>query len=155
VNTIKPERRNLRRYSAPGFSISLTHVQQQIYYQESIEPSTVDFNHIGMAINTQCYLKIGDELKVVITDEFNRSVAIIGCVCNRAKTTNGYRSGIHFPDQNNSTETKQTLIKMEQQLCEALQCEELLVRPERIDAKHGEKPEQKDIKQATAAPVLS
>jgi hypothetical protein len=151
VNIIKPERRNLRRYSAPGFSISLTHVQQQIYYQESIEPSTVDFNHIGMAINSQCYLKIGDKLKIVIADEFNRSVEIIGCVCNRAKTTNGYRSGIYFPDQNNSTKTKRTLIIMEKQLYEALQREELLVRQERIDAKHEEKPEQKDINQATDA----
>ena len=112
MNIQNSERRTQKRYSASSFSISL----KPVNFQENIRPSTVDFNRFGMAIQSQQSLKIGDRLEIVISDEFNRSVEVISFVCNRAKTTTGYRCGLHFPDQNNNIKTKQSLIKMEQQL---------------------------------------
>ena len=87
---------------------------------EDILLSTIDFNRFGMAIESQHNFKIGDELQLVISDGTDHSVEVSCFVCNRSKTNNSYRCGLHFMDQNiNHTKTKETLISLEEQLEEA------------------------------------
>lgn len=111
-------RRNHERYLAPSFSLLLKSIADQEI--EDILLSSIDFNRFGMAIESQHNFKIGDELQLVISDGEGHSVEVSCFVCNRSKTNNRYRCGLHFIGQNtNNTKTKASLISLEEQLEEA------------------------------------
>ena len=114
MNKTNSERRTHQRYLAPGLSILLKSIQSKIEKNnEEVQLSTVDFNRFGMAVNSQHSFKIGDELQLVLTNNFDHSVEVSCFVSNRAKTESGYRCGLHFLD---SFKSQQTLISFEEQL---------------------------------------
>jgi len=121
MNNTNLNRRNHERYLAPSFSLLLKSFQSIADQQdEDILLSTIDFNRFGMAIESQHNFKIGDELQLVISDGAENSVEVSCFVCNRSKTNDSYRCGLHFIGQNtNNTKTKQSLISLEEQLEEA------------------------------------
>ena len=114
------ERRSHFRYLAPTFSISLKSIQSTVYDIKSIQLSMLDFNSLGMAVQSQHNFKIGDELQLIISDGLNHEVDVVCFVCNRAKTDDGYRCGMHFLNQGDNSATKQLLISMEQQFDEVV-----------------------------------
>ncbi|UZE95685.1 PilZ domain-containing protein [Alkalimarinus alittae] len=110
------ERRTHHRYLAPSLSISLKSIEPQADNINSIQLSMVDFNCFGMAVESQHNFKIGEELQVIISDKLNQSVDVDCFVCNRAKTADGYRSGLYFMHQGeNIVASRQLLMSMEQQ----------------------------------------
>jgi len=121
MNNTNVNRRNHERYLAPSFSLLLKSTQSIANQQiENILLSTIDFNRFGMAIESQHNFKIGDEIQLVISDGADHSVEVSCFVCNRSKTNNRYRCGLHFIAQNtNNSHTKKTLISLEEQLEEA------------------------------------
>lgn len=106
------ERRNYPRFLAPQLCVSLLSINQTVNQainkkitntentisnnDTQIELKTVDFNHLGMSVNSLQHFNIGDVLHLVITDENNHSEDVYCFVCNRAKTDLGYRCGLHF-----------------------------------------------------------
>jgi hypothetical protein len=121
MNNTNLDRRTHERYLAPSFSLLLKSIQSTANQQnEDIELSTIDFNRFGMAIESQHNFKIGDELQLVISDGADNSVEVFCFVCNRAKTNDSYRCGLHFTGQNtHNTQIKESLISLEEQLEEA------------------------------------
>jgi len=118
MNNTNFNRRNHERYLAPSFSLLLKSIADK--QNENILLSTIDFNRFGMAIESQYNFKIGDELQLVISDGSDHSVEVSCFVCNRSKTNNSYRCGLHFIGQNtDNTKTKDSLISLEEQLEEA------------------------------------
>lgn len=116
------ERRTYQRYLAPGLSILLKSIRVKAENLNPIQLTALDFNSLGMAVQSSHNFKIGDELRVVISDGFNHVVDVACFVCNRAKTTSGYRCGLHFLELSESDiTTRQSLISMEQQLDNVLQ----------------------------------
>jgi len=118
MNNTNLDRRTHERYLAPSFSLLLKSIQSTVNQQnEDIFLSTIDFNRFGMAIESQHNFKIGDELQLIISDGADHTVEVSCFVCNRAKTNNSYRCGLHFIDQNtHNTLTKASLISLEEQL---------------------------------------
>ena len=114
MNTINAERRAHQRYSAPSISISLKSVESRDESEQQVHLSAVDFNRFGMAIHSQHNFKIGDKLHIEISDGSIQAIDLISVVCNRAKTEDGYRSGLHFQSQDNSDASReQALIELE------------------------------------------
>mgnify|MGYP000143706003 FL=1 len=99
MNSTNSERRTHQRYLAPGLSILLKSIQSKVdILNEEVLLSTIDFNRFGMAIKSLHNFKIGDELKLVLTDACEQSVEVSCFVSNRAKSETGYRCGLHFFD---------------------------------------------------------
>ena len=121
MNKTNLDRRTHERYLAPSFSLLLKSTLSTATQQnEDILLSTIDFNRFGMAIESQHNFKIGDELQLVISDGAEHAVEVSCFVCNRSKTNESYRCGLHFIGQTtNGTKTKQSLISLEEQLEEA------------------------------------
>lgn len=110
------ERRSHRRYLAPTLSILLKSAESKVNDIKSIQLSIVDFNCVGMAIQSQHNFRVGEELKLTISDKYNQSVDVDCFVCNRAKTAEGHRSGLHFINQGDDNQaTMQLLMSIEQQ----------------------------------------
>jgi len=117
----KAERRALQRYLAPGISIAVQSSRPSVENESPEKLRSVDFNHSGMAIHSQHVFKIGDTLSLVISDGENRAEDVQCFVCNRAKTAQGYRCGLHFVDHaENAKTTKASLVAIEQKLFMAL-----------------------------------
>ena len=112
----KTERRSHHRYLAPTLSILVKSTESNVNDITPIKLSMLDFNCFGMAVHSQYNFRIGEELQLIISDQLNQSVDVACFVCNRAKTMEGYRSGLHFIAQEEGhTDTLQRLMSMEQQ----------------------------------------
>ncbi len=110
------ERRTHHRYLAPSLSIQLKSSESNTIDIDSMQLSMLDFNCFGMAVESQQSFKIGEELQLIISDNFNQSVNVDCFVCNRAKTAEGYRSGLYFMHQGEDAVTsRKLLMSMEQQ----------------------------------------
>lgn len=115
------ERRSHHRYLAPTLSILLKSSESKTNDINSMPLSMVDFNCFGMAIESQQSFKVGEELQLVISDNFNQSVNVDCFVCNRAKTAEGYRSGLYFMHQGEDVvASRKLLMSMEQQFDEVV-----------------------------------
>lgn len=115
------ERRTHHRYSAPSLSVLLHSNEHTDNDEASIQLTMVDFNCLGMAIESQKSFKVGEELQLTISDEFDHSVNVDCFVCNRAKTTEGYRSGLYFMHQGDDVvASRQLLMSMEQRFDEVV-----------------------------------
>ena len=115
------ERRTHHRYLAPTLSILLKSSESKTEDTNSVQLSMLDFNCFGMAIESPQSFKIGEELQLIISDNFNQSVDVDCFVCNRAKTAEGYRSGLYFMHQGEDVvASRQLLISMEQQFDEVV-----------------------------------
>lgn len=111
------ERRNHHRFSAPGLSILLKSLRSKVENTNSVQLFSLDFNRFGMAVQSQHNFKIGDEMRVVISDGLNKAVEVACFVCNRAKLEEGYRCGLHFMAKNEECSvTRESLIAVEQGL---------------------------------------
>ena len=115
------ERRSHHRYLAPTLSILLKSIESKVNDIKSIQLSMIDFNCFGMAVQSQHNFRIGEELQLIISDKLNQSVDVACFVCNRAKTVDGYRSGLHFINQGeDNIASMQLLMSMEQQFDEVI-----------------------------------
>jgi len=115
MNITTNERRHHQRFLAPELSIALQSLKSKEELTQNTNLCVVDFNRFGMAIESEHNFKIGDELRLIVSDKYKREIKVNGFVCNRAKLNDGYRCGLHFLEQNESGFTL-TLTEMEKSL---------------------------------------
>jgi len=121
MNITNSERRTHQRYLASTLSISLKPSKPSEKRRPDSHLCIIDFNRFGMAIQSEYPFKVGEKLHLMISDEYEQIIDVSCCVCNRAKTTDAYRYGLHFVEQHETDKkTKQSLVSMEQQLEESL-----------------------------------
>lgn len=115
------ERRTHHRYIAPSLSVLLNTSDDRSNSSSSIQLTMIDFNCLGMAVESHKSFKVGEELQLTISDDYDRSVDVDCFVCNRAKTEGGYRSGLYFMHQGEDVvASRQLLMSMEQQFDEVV-----------------------------------
>jgi len=115
------ERRTHHRYLAPTLSVLLKSSESKTHDINSMQLSMLDFNCFGMAIESKQSFKVGEELQLIISDNINQSVDVDCFVCNRAKTSAGYRSGLYFMHQGEDIiASRKLLMSMEQQFDEVV-----------------------------------
>ncbi len=65
----------------------------------------VDFNQYGIAIQSDHYFGVGDNLSLIICTDDSVTAKVKGIVCNRTVLATGYRYGLYF----DYSETKQAI----------------------------------------------
>ncbi len=113
------ERRLHPRYLAPQLRVSLLSIRSKMASAGlSIEQNdtesellTVDFNHLGMSVESHKHFNIGDVLHLALSYSDNLNEEVYCFVCNRASTATGYRCGLHFfsPTLNPDSDQKQDI----------------------------------------------
>ena len=113
------ERRNQHRYKAEKLKVFVRSILATEWEKGLI--STVDFNRHGIALDMQKSFAIGDTLTILIFIDDTSTTSIKGLVCNRAKTSQGFRLGIgfvhdEFESNDNSLSTDHELVVLEERI---------------------------------------
>ena len=113
------ERRLHARYSAGNMSASIL-IQDETGKQYFERVKAVDFNSIGMSIETNIELRIESKIKINISKGKDRLEDIICTVCYLEDQGNNNRYGLQFDFGANeymcSEKVEETLVSMEKQM---------------------------------------
>ena len=90
------ERREHTRYSAHHLAVFVRSMREKEEHWIPGEISSVDFNRFGIALETRHSFATGDLLAMVIRNDDYSMAEVIGVVCNRTSSEQGYRFGIRF-----------------------------------------------------------
>lgn len=114
------ERRSIQRFSASGLSLEVNDSAGVNEFSEVLCQSAriIDFNHSGIALLSDKNYKVGETVRLRISDSLESIEDLLASVCNRAKTEAGYRCGLHFSYA--QAAHKEVLLSMERRLVSTL-----------------------------------